>query len=63
MNYDFCPELDSPGICVILDRKWWIDHKDAIGAWLGEERLALGQMMLYIPNPADRTYFMLRWPQ
>ena len=63
MNYDFCPDLDTPEICVILDRKWWLDNKEAIGSWLGEEKVAFGQMMLYIPDPADRTYFMLRWPQ
>jgi hypothetical protein len=63
MNYDFCHELDTPEICVIMDRKWWVENKDAIGAWLGKDKIALGQMMLYIPKPADRTYFMLRWPQ
>jgi len=63
MNYDFCPELDTPEICVVMNRKWWLDNKESIGTWLGHNKIALGQMMLYIPDPADRTYFMLRWPQ
>jgi hypothetical protein len=66
MNYDFCPELDTPEICVILNQQWWMQNKIAIINWLvasGGCSGALNNLTLFIPKPADRTYFMLRWPQ
>jgi hypothetical protein len=29
-NYDFCEELDTPEICVILNQQWWMQNKIAI---------------------------------
>ena len=62
MNYDFCPDLDTPEICVILDRDWWTKYHKEILEWKSCSFGAVS-MVLYIKEPVDRTYFMLRWPQ
>ena len=60
-NYEFCEELDAPEMCVIMNRNWWQKNRKEIYAWQG---YAEGDsMLLFIKNPADRTYFMLKWPQ
>jgi len=66
MNYDFCEELDTPEIMVILNKHWWYANAADITEWFKQSSAtAFGNnsMMLFIPEPADRTYFMLRWPQ
>lgn len=63
-NYEFCDELDAPEILVVLNRTWWQEHYKEINAWLqGNSSLGYGNTMFWISEPADRTYFMLKWPQ
>jgi hypothetical protein len=62
-NYDFCEELDCPEMCLIMNRIWWINNSKDILDFLGEPISIVQRDFLYIPNEADRTYFMLRWPQ
>lgn len=61
MNYEFCDDLDTPEICVVIDADWWQKNMADIIDW-GVARY-WGANILYIDNPTDRTYFMLRWPQ
>ena len=60
-NYEFCDELDAPEMCVILNQDWWKNNKEKINEW--HPSVGMGNGVLYIPESADRTYFMLRWPQ
>lgn len=62
MNYDFCNDLGTPEICVILDQAWWAQNHKEILEWRSCSYGA-GSMILYIKDAVDRTYFMLRWPQ
>jgi hypothetical protein len=63
LNYEFCDDPDAPEVCFINNRIWWNNNQHDILAWLGEEVTIIQRQSLRIPNPADRTYFMLRWPQ
>ena len=62
-NYEFCDELNAPELCFILDQKWWKIHQAEIIKFLGKDEVEVNVGMLFIHEPADRTYFMLRWPQ
>jgi hypothetical protein len=62
MNYEFCDDLDAPEMCVIMNHAWWANYHKEILEW---KACSFGatSMMLFIKDPVDRTYFMLRWPQ
>jgi hypothetical protein len=62
-NYEFCDDLDTPEMCVIMNRIWWINNQKEIREFLGMPVKVVEEHILHIPNEADRTYFMLRWPQ
>jgi hypothetical protein len=63
-NYEFCDELETPEILVVLKQDWWMQNYKEIDSWLPQAgAIGYGNTMYWIPNPVDRTYFMLRWPQ
>jgi hypothetical protein len=64
-NYEFCDELDAPEMCIVMNTEWWCDNRKDIAEFL-DLKVRKGSRagtMFCIPEPADRTYFMLRWPQ
>lgn len=63
MNYSFCDDLDTPEICVIMNRIWWINNQHDILDFLNEPISIVQKQFLYIPSETDRTYFRLKWPQ
>jgi hypothetical protein len=62
-NYEFCDELNAPEMCVIMNRIWWINNQQEIRKFLDMKASVVQEQILFIPDPVDRTYFMLRWPQ
>jgi hypothetical protein len=62
-NYEFCDELNAPEMCVIMNRDWWKINHQEIREFLGMKLIQVQESVLFIPNEADRTYFLLRWPQ
>ena len=60
----WCDDLDAPQIGVIMDNKWWDENKEGITEWLLEnvgEQSMLDSKMIYIPDVAVRTMFVLQW--
>ncbi len=46
-----------------MNRIWWINNAHDILEFLDEPISIVQKQLLFIPDPVDRTYFMLRWPQ
>ena len=66
-RFDFCEELDSPLLGIILDHKWIISVKDEFLQWMQENNcvitdggLASGGLFL-LPNEETKVLFILRW--
>lgn len=63
MNYEFCDDLGTPELCVIMNRIWWINNQAEIRKFLDMTPQIVQEHMLVISDPAVRTMFRLKWPQ
>ena len=62
LKFEFCDELDSPTIGMIIDSAWYRTNHKELTDWCDQYNVHLSVAgMFFVPDMATRTLFTLRW--
>lgn len=61
-KFDFCDELNSPTLGMIIDYDWYFINQLELTQWCEEHDVCLTTSgMFFVPDMATRTLFTLKW--